>query len=96
MQRRSQMSDIARTPLREGQIVYAHHLHLDSIDLGRDCKRVHDASQNYLHTVYTVRGKPRPMLVIGPNGKEMNGVQWYWVLKLTGCDRASAKDFGGI
>ncbi|MGO9915726.1 MAG: hypothetical protein ACLQIB_13605 [Isosphaeraceae bacterium] len=80
------MSDTGRTALGEGQIVYAHHLHLDSIDIGRDCQREQEASRNYLYT-YTVKGKPRPMLVIGPNGEKMNGVQWYWVLKLTSAGR---------
>jgi len=78
------MSDTGRTALGAGQIVYAHHLHLDSIDIGRDCQREYEGSQNYL---YTVKGKPRPMLVIGPNGEKANGVQWYWVPKLTRAGR---------
>ncbi|MFI5387353.1 MAG: hypothetical protein ACHQ50_14685 [Fimbriimonadales bacterium] len=89
------MSDTGRNARGAGQIVYAHHLHLDSIDLGRDCHREHDASQNYL---YTVRGKPRPMLIIGPNGEKSNGIQWYWVLKLTsvGGDAAAAQRRGYV
>jgi hypothetical protein len=74
------MSDTGRTARCDGEIVYAHHLHLDSIDLGRDCRREPGASKNYL---YTVKGKTRPMVVISPNGEKKCGIQWYWALTLT-------------
>ena len=77
------MNHTSRTVPREGQILYVHHLHLDSIVLDRDSEPVHDESRNYIHTLYTVTGKPRPMLVIGLNGEQRNEIQWYWVIKLT-------------
>lgn len=54
------MSDTSRTALGAGQIRYVHFLHLNSIILSRDTKRVHDASQKYLHTLYTRGGKAPP------------------------------------
>lgn len=72
------MSNTSR-PERVGHIVCVHFLHLNTIDL--EHRRVtHPASDNFL---YTVEAKPRPMVVIGPNGEQTFGVQWYWVLKLT-------------
>src|SRR4051794_26572970 len=90
------MNHADRTTPREGQIFFVHHLHLDSIVLGRDSRPVHDASRNYLHTLYTVKGKTRPMLVIGPNGERTNEVQWYWVLKLTTQDRRGYVRLGDL
>ena|SRR5271157_836587 len=73
------MSNTSR-PERVGHIVCVHFLHLDSVDFKRFPIVMHPKSDNSL---YTIEGKPRPMLVIGPNGKPAFGVQWYWVLKLT-------------
>ncbi len=75
------MSDTCSTECA-GHIVLVHFPHLDTIDIG--CRRNTDpASKDFL---YTVKGKPRPMLIIGTNGKPAFGTQWYLVLKLTTAD----------
>jgi len=74
------MSGVTLTPVRDGQIRYAHFLHLNSVVVPRDRQSEPDAQGNY---VYAVKGKPRPMIVIGPNGKKTGEFQWYWVVKLT-------------
>jgi hypothetical protein len=85
------MNGSLRSSFSEGQIVYAHFLHLDSIDPVRHCEPKYDEWGNYAHSIYTVQGKPRPLLVIGPNGEDRSGVQWYWVLKLTSSGGSSGK-----
>jgi len=74
------MNDTSRTARSEGQVFYALNLHLDSVDLGRRCHCERHRSENFR---YSVEGKPRPTLVLGPNGEKMRGIQWDWVLKLT-------------
>jgi hypothetical protein len=70
------MTNIGRTALRDGQILFVHHLHRDSVNPWRDRILEHRTSGDYL---YTVKGKPRPILVISSHGERMHGVQWYWV-----------------
>lgn len=74
------MKDNANHAFREGQIVDAHFLHVDSIDLSRHCRR--DLTRLDVN-IYTVQRKQRPMLLLGPVGARTKGVQWYWALKFT-------------
>ncbi len=89
------MSQGAGSTRAAGQIIETHHLHLDSIVLDRDCRREHPTSE---FLKYTVEGKPRPMIIIGPNGDRIDDVQWYWVVKLTtkGIDRNKAPKRGYV
>jgi len=63
--------------LRQGDIIYFVHLHLDRV---RKLRK----AENYRNTyVYEVEGKARPMIILDELRGEQDGVTWFRVLKLS-------------
>jgi hypothetical protein len=64
-------------PLREGDVIYFHDLHLDS------ARRVSERPTCRNTYFYQVEGKPRPMIILDDIEENRDGVRWFRVVKLS-------------